>query len=115
MNIEDHLSKAQRQEKSAEKLDPEDDWEAIVEIIYGAMIHYIACICEKRSQSHLDTHKRLANYLTENKMVHLAELFREMDQLRLGRWYGGKEDGETVSRAKEILKEIKDEWERVKE
>jgi len=115
MNIEDHLSKAKRQERSVEKLNPKEDWEAIIEILYGAAMHYIACISEKRLHSHSDTHKHLARYLTESGLGHIAELFRELEQLRLGRWYGGRENGETAERAKEILKEIKDEWDHVKE
>jgi hypothetical protein len=111
VNIQDHLEKAVRQVRSSEKLDSKEDWEAIVEILYGAIMHYIACICEKRSNTHIDTHKGLARYLNDNGLVHLAELFREMDQLRLGRWYGGRGNGETVARAKEILEEIKHEWE----
>lgn len=35
-------------------------------------------------------------------------MFRELDILRQGRWYGGKHNGETAKRAINIIKTIKE-------
>lgn len=107
MNREKHLEKAERIQASIEKLDREKDWELIVEGAYGAAQHYIACICEQKIGRHLETHKGLIKFLRENNMVELSNLFQQIDELRIGIWYGGKINGETSRLAFEILKQMK--------
>lgn len=102
-----HLEKAERIRTSIEKLDREEDWELIVEGAYGAAQHYIACICEQKIGRHLETHKGLIKFLRENNLVELSNLFQQIDELRIGRWYGGKINGETSKLAFEILEQIK--------
>lgn len=106
MKKEKHLEKAERIEDSIEKLDNEKDWELIVEGAYGAAQHYISFICEQKLGSHLETHKGLIKFLRENSLVELSNLFQQLDELRLGRWYGGKVNGETSELALDILKKI---------
>lgn len=103
-----HLQKAERIRASIEKLDGEEDWELVVEGAYGAAQHYIACICEQKIGEHLETHKGLIKLLRENNLVKLSNLFQQIDELRIGRWYGGKVNGETSKLASEILDKIKD-------
>lgn len=107
MNREKHLEKAERIVASIEKLDKENDWELIVEGAYGAAQHYIACICEKEIGKHLETHKGLIKFLRENNLVELSNLFQQIDELRIGRWYGNKINGETSKLAFKIIDEIK--------
>lgn len=102
------MEKAKRIEASIEKLDKENDWELIVEGAYGAAQHYIACICEKELGKHLETHKGLIKFLRENNLVELSNLFQQIDELRVGRWYGNKTNGETSMLAFEVLEKIKD-------
>ena len=83
------------------------DWELIVEGAYGAAQHYISVICEQKLGSHLETHKGLIKFLRENDLVELSNFFQQLDELRLGRWYGGKGNGETSKIALDILKKIK--------
>ena len=107
MNKEKHLEKAERIVSSIEKLDKENDWELIVEGVYGAAQHYTACICEKKLGKHLETHKGLIKFLRENDLVELSNLFQQIDELRIGRWYGSKVNGETSKLAFKILDEIR--------
>lgn len=107
MDREKHLEKASRLEESIKKLDNEEDWELIVEGVYGAAQHYIACICEEKLGKHLETHKGLIKFLRENNLVELSNLFQQIDELRIGRWYGGKINGETSKLAFEVLEKIK--------
>ncbi len=108
MNTETHLEKAHRIESSIRKLDEQDDWEVIVESAYGAVQHYIACICQKKIGSHMETHKGLVKFLRENDMIELSNVFQHIDELRIGRWYGKKANGETAHLAKKLLERIKD-------
>lgn len=107
INPDKHLEKARRIERSLGKLDSEKDWELIVEGVYGASMHYIACIAERQINEHLDTHKGLPHFLDEHDLVELASLFREVDLLRQARWYGGRGNGDTSAHAKDVLRRIK--------
>ncbi len=55
----------------------------------------------------MDTHKGLPKYLDDQGLKSLSQWFREIDVLRMGRWYGGQGDGETVRLAREALNKIK--------
>ena len=106
MNTDEHLDKARRLQATLGKLDDHDDYEMIIETCHGAALHLIACITERRKKSHLDTHKGLARFLDDSDLPELASLFRELESLRTGRFYGGKGDGRSAKRAKHILGEI---------
>lgn len=62
MKPEGHLLKAKREEKSTEKLDPEEDSELIkdseliIEGLYGAAHQYIAYALQKKYGAHSDKH-----------------------------------------------------------
>lgn len=107
MNKENHIEKAKRIEGSISKLDKENDWELIVEGIYGAAQHYIAFICQQKLGKHQETHKGLIKFLRENNLVDISNLFQHIDELRIGRWYGNKINGETSKLAFETLDKIK--------
>ena len=109
MKSEKHLEKAQRLDSIQEKMDPELEWEIIVETVYGAAMNYIAYYCEKNLGDHLNTHKGLARFLDENNLSNIAALFRELDIHRQGKWYGAQGNGETVKRVRRILDGIKSE------
>ncbi len=110
MNIDDHLEKAQRLRATLGKLSDEQDYETIIEACYAAALHLIACVAERRKKAHLDTHKGLARFLDDQGLPELASLFRELDALRTGRFYGGKGNGRSARRAKDILGEIEAEF-----
>jgi len=106
MNINDHLEKAQRLKATLAKLSDEQDYEMIIETCHAAALHLIACVAERRKKAHLDTHKGLARFLDDLELPGLASLFRELEALRTGRFYGGKGDGKSAKRAKAILGDI---------
>jgi len=113
MNKKKHIEKAERLEATLKKLDPESDWESIVEIAYGIALNYIAVICERKLNKHIDTHKGLPSFLDDNNMDELSTYFRELDVLRQGRWYGGKHNGETAEMAISIVEKLKNEVKRL--
>ena len=107
MNRNDHLEKAERLDATQNKLDPDVDWESIIDIIYNAAIQYIAYYCEMNLRLHRDTHKGLPRFLDDNGLSAMAQLFRDLDILRISRWYGGQGNGNTVRLAREKLIQIK--------
>src|SRR3989338_2008315 len=102
-----HLDKAKRIEESIRGLNKDDGWELIVEGVYGCAIHYIAAICQSNSGEHLDTHKGLSRFLKERNLPELSNLFKQLDQLRVGNWYGNQKNGDTVELALDVLNQIK--------
>lgn len=107
MEPEGHREKAERLERSVEKLKNEPDFEMIIEGCYVASVHYIALICDRRVRKHLDTHKGLTKFLDENDLGDLAASFRELDLLRTSKYYGGQRNGKSAKEAKRLLAEIK--------
>lgn len=108
MLARDHLEKAKRLRETCAKLDLESDWETIIEGAYGIALHLIACITEKKTGGHMGTHKGLVSFLTDKKLPEVSTLFRELDELRTGRWYGGRENGKSARRAIEIIGELEE-------
>jgi hypothetical protein len=106
MLAQDHLEKAKRLKETCAKLDPVTDWETIVENGYGMAMHLIAYITANKLKKHMDTHKGLIGFLNENKLLDITALFRELEELRTGRWYGGKTNGDSAKRAMEIVHEL---------
>lgn len=109
MKIEKHLEKAKRLDSIQQKMDPQQEWEMIVEAVYGSAMNYIAYFCEKNLGNHQNTHKGLARFLDENDLGNIAALFRELDIHRQGKWYGAQGDGDTVRRVRTILDGIRTE------
>ena len=107
MNPEGHHEKAERLEASLRKLSDEADYELVVEACYGAAVHHIAVVSERRRKRHLDTHKGLAKFLDENDLADLASPFRELEILRTAKYYGSQKDGTSAKAARRILGEIK--------
>ena len=109
MRSEKHLEKAKRLDSIQKKMDPDTEWEIIVETVYGAAMNYISYFCEESIGDHLNTHKGLARFLDENNLGELAALFRELDIHRQGKWYGAQGNDGTVKRVRAILDGIRSE------
>lgn len=110
MKAEKHLAKALQIEKSLKKLLPDKEGEnvaAIVELTYGIVQHFLACGSEKRFGEHINTHVGLSRFLVTRGESEVAGLFRQLDEFRVGRWYGGQENGEIVKACLNLIKEVK--------
>jgi len=107
MNGESHIKRAEEIRKSIDllKLD-KDHTSAIVELVYGCSIHYIAYGCEMKFNTHKDMHAGLQRFLRERDEEEIAVAFGRLETIRHGRWYGGKGNGETVSEVLKILNQI---------
>lgn len=107
MNEESHLEKAEEIRKSIDKLKPrEEHVSSIVELVYGCSMHYLSYGCQVRFGTHKDTHVGLQKFLRKMNEEEIAIAFGKLDTIRHGRWYGGKDNGKTVSEALKILKQI---------
>lgn len=108
MNGDKHLEKAKRLDLTQAKLDLKQDWETIIETIYGAALNFIAYKCQTHNGRHIDTHSGLPKMLDDLGLKDLAAQFRDLDLLRMARWYGGQENGDSAKKARAILKKIKE-------
>lgn len=107
MNAESHLKKAEEIRKSIDLLKSgKDHTSSIVELVYGCSMHYIAYGCEIKFGTHKDIHTGLPRFLRERDEEKMAIAFGTLDTIRMGRWYGGKGNGETISKVIEILDDI---------
>ncbi|MCK4422410.1 hypothetical protein KAW48_11520 [candidate division WOR-3 bacterium] len=112
MNAEGHKERAEEIKKSLEKLLPDEKGAhvvAIVELSYGIMQHLIAFGMERKYGRHLDTHVGLCRELRSIDEERVAGVFEAMDTFRVGRWYGGKGNGEIVKKCLEYISEV-EEW-----
>ena len=107
MKAEGHLLKARREERSTEKLDPEEDAELIIEGIYGAAHHYIAYFLQMKHGEHSDKHDQGSFYLGKHGHRGIMSKFQTLESLRTGNFYGTRTDGERVEEARRLLAEIK--------
>lgn len=108
MKTEAYLLKARREEKSTQKLDPEEDAELIIEGIYGAAHHYIAYFLQTKHSEHSDKHDKDFLYLKKHGHRDIMSKFQTLDSLRTGDFYGTRTDGERVAQARRLLAQIKD-------
>jgi len=108
MKSENHLVKAKRLYETQKSLDPNKDWETIIEDLFGASLHYTAYICERKMGMHMDTHKGLIKFLRANDMSELAVLFSALDVCRTGTWYGSRGNGDVVKEARKIIDKFKE-------
>lgn len=79
---------------------------AITELCYGLAHHLIACGMETRHGLHKDTHVGVPYLLRRHGEGEIAMAFERLDQLRAGRWYGGKGDGEVVKECLKLVRQI---------
>lgn len=114
MNAKSHLKRANEIRYSISSLEKdEENTSAIVELVYGCSLHYIAYASEKKFGTHFDIHTGLIKFLRNNNEDEIADLFSNLETIRHGRWYGGKGNGNTIKKVLEILDNIevwKDEY-----
>jgi len=108
MNPDGHGDKARRLARSIAKLDDAADFEMVIEGCYQAAIHVVALVCEQRLNKHHDTHKGLLPFLDREGPAELAAAFRELENLRETKFYGGKGDGKSAKEARRVLGEIQE-------
>ena len=114
MKMEKHLKRAKEIKSNINSLEKNDiNTSAIVELVYGCTLHYIAYASEKKFGTHQDIHTGLIRFLRERDEDEIADLFSKMETIRHGRWYGGKGNGNTIKEVLKILNRIegwKDEY-----
>jgi len=104
MKAEGHLKKADELRSTINSLEKDEkNTSAIVELVYGCALQYIAFASEKKFGAHLDIHTRIIRFLRERDEDEIADLFSKLETIRHGRWYGGKGNGETIREVLEIL------------
>lgn len=111
MNAQGHLDRANEIQASVEFLMTDPQWErhlaTIVEDCYGAAQHLISYALEMRYGVHPDTHRGMARQLREHGHGQVADWFGRLEQLRMGRWYGGRQNGRVIRQCRRLLGQIR--------
>jgi len=112
VNADGHFQRAKDLEETIAYLmsapHPEQHVASIVETIYGAAQHYIAYALQTRHGEHSDTHAGIVRRLRKYSYPEIAQIFLEIEGLRMGRWYGKQGDGETIAKCQQLLSRICD-------
>lgn len=112
MNANGHFQRAKDLEETIAFLmsapQPEQHVASIVEAIYGAAQHYIAYALQTRHEEHSDTHAGIVRRLRNYGYPETAQIFLEIEGLRMGRWYGKQGDGEAITKCQQLLSRIRD-------
>ena len=53
-----------------------------------------------------DQHQGMARRLTDAGFTSVSDVFRQIEAIRLGRWYGGQHNGDTAGKLDELLATI---------
>jgi len=112
MKPEDHLHRARQLRRSLNRLLPDPEGEhvaAVTELCYGLSHHLLAYGMERKHGLHKDTHIGLPRLLRQHAEDQMAMVFERLDQLRAGRWYGGRGDGEVVKECLRLIAQI-EQW-----
>jgi len=111
MNADGHLQRARELQETLDYLladpQPERHLATIAETAFGAAQQYIAYALEVRHGDHSDTHAGMSRRLRQYGYPEIAEYFSRLEQLRMGRWYGGRGNGEAIATCRQLLSEIR--------
>jgi len=79
---------------------------AYTELSFGMAHHLVAAGGQRRFGVHQENHEGLSRWLRDRGAADIADLFAELEQMRIGRWYGRQGNGETAERQDELLDAI---------
>lgn len=80
MKMKSHLDRAKEIRSSINSLEKvEVNTSAIVELVYGCVLHYISFGCEKKFGTHQDIHTGLIRFLREMDEDKIADLFSKLE------------------------------------
>jgi hypothetical protein len=109
MNEADHLSSIEDLKRSREVLKSDD--KVLHVRLYAEASFKIACDlvsggCQRKEGVHSDNHQGMSRWLREHGYTAQAEFLVEMENMRTGRWYGKKGNGEAIRRCDEICEAL---------
>jgi len=76
---------------------------AYTELSFGMAHHLVAVGGQRRFGAHQDKHEGAARWLRDRGVVEIADMLTELEQMRIGRWYGRQGNGEAAKRQDELL------------
>ena len=116
MKMENHMEKAERMLKSISKLNPEEDYELIIEAYLLTAAHFINAAMHKIGTLPEDRdikHNKLEGFLKKEnalktKSKEASDLILSLENLRPSHVYGRGKNGETEKKAREAFEKIKE-------
>lgn len=109
MNPDGHLQAARELQTTKTRLIIPDDIRTYVEVTLGAAQHLVSYGLARRHGTHPDRHEGMARILRERGHGTIADAMIELEQFRLGRWYGRRGNGQTAGRCDDLL-ELIEKW-----
>jgi hypothetical protein len=115
MRIEGHIEKIENLERTLSKLDNSEDHETIVELCILISAHYINAAIHSIGRLRPDKdlkHNRIPGIIKREEYFdshsnEIADLLKELEDMRPSHIYGTGKNGSTALRAREILSAIK--------
>lgn len=106
MTEEGHRGAAEELRAQRTRLDRVAGIRAYTELSFGMAHHLVAVGGQRRFGTHEEKHEGVARWLRERGVAEIADLFAELEQMRIGRWYGRLGNGDTAKRQDELLDAI---------
>lgn len=88
------------------KLDPHTDIRLYAEACFLLAFNYVAVGSERRHGQHQDNHQGLSRWLRARGHDRQASIMVQMEQLRAGRVYGNRGDGDTAKQMDSFVAEL---------
>jgi len=107
MKTEGHLDKARAFEERARHWDSDRDAPSVIEGIFNAAVHYIACGINQKHGQDIDSHAAQKRFLRDSDEDEVLDAFEALENIRIASVCGGAWNGDRIARALELLEVIK--------
>lgn len=109
MTQEGHQAAVDELRAQRARLDRVAGIRAYTELSFGMAHHLVGVGGQRRFGVHQDNHEGLTRWLRDRGAAEIADMFAELEQMRVGRWYGRQGNGDAATHQDELLDAIA-EW-----
>ena len=106
MTEEGHRAAVEELREQRARLDRIAGIRAYTELSFGMAHHLGGVGGQRRFGVHQDNHEGLARWLRDRGASDIADMFAELEQMRIGRWYGRQANGDAAKHQDELLDAI---------
>lgn len=103
MTEDGHRQAAAQLRESRARLDRVPDIRLSTEASFGIAHHLTAAGAQRKHGVHREEHQGLSRWLRDRQEAEMAARIDELEQMRIGRWYGRQENGHAADRQDELL------------
>jgi len=107
MKTEGHLEKARAFEEGARRWESNREAPSVIEGIFNAAVHFIACGINQKHGKDIDSHAAQKRFLRDSDEDEVLDAFEALENIRIASVCGGAWNGDRIARALELLEVIK--------